>query len=224
MSKNYFSSSIGQKTVVAVTGLMLIGFIIAHLLGNLQLFLGADVFNNYAKMLQDLGGLLWVARGGLIAAFVLHVVFTIKLAVANREARPQQYKNKQFRAATPASRYMTHLGIILLVFVIVHLLHFTFGVIAAENAGLTDWKDRHDVYSMVILGFQDPRYSVLYIICLIALGAHLSHGIQSVFQTVGFYHEKFTPQIRCFSTAFGWLVALGYISIPLSVLCGLVTL
>lgn len=224
MSKNYFSSSIGQKTVVAVTGLMLIGFIIAHLLGNLQLFLGADVFNNYAKMLQDLGGLLWVARGGLIAAFVLHIVFTIKLAVANREARPQPYKNKQFRAATPASRYMTHLGIILLVFVIVHLLHFTFGVIAAENAGLTDWKDRHDVYSMVILGFQDPRYSVLYIICLLALGAHLSHGIQSVFQTVGFYHEKFTPQIRCFSTAFGWLVALGYISIPLSVLCGLVTL
>ncbi len=220
----FFSSSIGKKVIVAVTGLLLLGFVIAHLVGNLQFFLGQEAINSYAVFLQDLGGLLWIARGGLLLAFILHVVFAICLTRQNNSARPVPYKKKNFVEANTASRYMIHFGMIILAFVIVHLLHFTFGILAEENYKLIDTQGRHDVYSMVVSGFMDIRYSAVYILAMLMLGAHLSHGIQSVFQTLGFYHQEYTAKIRALGLAVGWLIALGYMSIPLGVLTGIIKL
>ena len=202
---SFWRSSIGGKVTMAVTGLLLFGFVVSHLLGNLQLLQGPDKINGYAKWLHDLGPLLWVARIGLLAIFVLHVVTAMRLSRQNKAARPVPYAKQDTVQATMASRSMLLSGVTLLVFLIYHLLHFTFGVTNAEHyAAKAAGAGGHDVYTMVTKSFGVPAIAIAYAVFQVVLFLHLSHGIQSMAQTVGFHHARYTKMIKTVS----FLVAL----------------
>ncbi|MCS7204858.1 MAG: succinate dehydrogenase cytochrome b subunit [Leptospiraceae bacterium] len=222
--KRLFTTSVGRKTIVAITGILLILFIIAHMLGNWNMFLGPDAMNSYAQALHDLGGLLWVARIGLLVVFVLHVFFTIQLNIENKMARPVPYYKKEYIKASLSSRTMVLSGLVVFSFVVYHLLHYTFGVIQPETykGNLTDSMGRPDVYSMVIFSFRNPLISLSYIIAMLLLAMHLDHAFQSAFQTLGFANKRNFPKLIQFSRAFAIFVFLGYSVIPLSVLLGII--
>jgi succinate dehydrogenase / fumarate reductase, cytochrome b subunit len=222
--RSFFSSSIGRKAIVGVTGLALIIFLIGHLLGNLQIFLGQDAINNYGVFLRSMPTLIWSARIGLIFVFVVHLIFALKLWKENREARPTAYVAEGTVKATKASRTMALTGSVVLLFVIGHLLHLTFQVILPENAHFVDAKGRHDIYTMVVLGFMNPLVTGLYVLALLMAGSHLSHGIASVFQSLGFRRFLSPAKLDCSSKGLAWLLILGYISIPLAIFTGLVGL
>jgi succinate dehydrogenase / fumarate reductase cytochrome b subunit len=217
-------SSIGAKAIMAVTGLLLLGFVIGHLLGNLQMFLGQDAVNSYAQGLRDLGPLLWVVRIGLLVVFLAHIATGIRLANANENARPVAYQKPHTIRATPASRSMALTGIVILAYVLFHLAHLTFGVIYPDYADLVDAQGRHDVYSMAVLGFQEWWLTGTYLIAMGVLGLHLRHGISSFFQTLGLNHPRYNPVIEKLGPAGGGLIVLGYVSIPLGVLAGIIQL
>lgn len=221
---SFFSSSIGLKVLMAVTGVGLVLFLVAHLLGNLQLFLGQAAFNDYAAFLKSIPGPLWAARIGLIVFFVLHIVTAIKLSRQNSASRPQEYAYQNTVQASVASRTMLKSGMLILAFVVYHLLHFTLGAAHSEYFHLTDSLGRHDVYSMVVRSFQQPEISAAYILLLLFVGFHLSHAIPSFFRTLGFYHPAYTHMIDRGGRALSALIALGYISIPVSVLAGIIQL
>lgn len=208
---------------MALTGVGLIGFIIAHLLGNLLIFLGPESLNSYAKGLHDLGALLWVARIGLIGIFVLHVISAIAVSREKRAARPEGYKVKGNVKSSMASRNMGISGVFILFFVVGHLLHFTLGYIYPSYSNFIDEQGRHDVYRMVVSGFSHPQVAIPYIFALILLGAHLSHGIGSFFQSLGFNHPTYSPIIKKATPILATLITLGYLSIPLSVLCKIIS-
>ena len=220
----WLKSSIGKKALMAVSGLLLVGFVIAHLLGNLLIYLGPEAINAYAQHLRDLGPLLWVARGALLAAVVMHAATSVHLAVENRRARPQPYQLVRRRETTLAARTMMASGLLLVAYLAYHLLHFTFGATNPTLSRVTDALGRHDVYAMMVLSFQQPAISLAYLLGMTALCLHLGHGIGSVFQTLGLTTERTLPRI----TRVGRLVALalylGYISIPCAVLLGIVTM
>ena len=220
---NLLKSSITKKIIMALTGAGLILFIIAHLLGNLQIFIGQDKFNEYAAFLKSLGGLLWVARLGLIAIVVSHIIAAISLTKLNSNAKPIDYKVKNKHKASTASMYMAHSGMIIFFFIVIHLLHFTFGYLQPQYYNLPpDSLGRHDVYTMVIYGFQTPVYAIGYVIAIIGLGFHLSHATSSMFQTVGISGPKITPLIKKAAVGLAVAIVIGYISIPLAVLGGFI--
>ena len=217
----FFNSSIGRKYVVGLTGIALILFLIAHLLGNLQIFAGPKAINDYAAFLESVPQLVWPARIGLLVMFVLHFSFALKLYLENRAARPKSYALEDTVQATVASRIMALSGTIILMFVIGHLLHFTLGIILPEYAELQDAQGRHDVYSMVIKGFQVTPIALFYVLALLLLWSHLSHGISSVFQSLGISHSK-KGVIGNLGPVLSSILIIGYVSIPLSVMFGLV--
>jgi succinate dehydrogenase / fumarate reductase cytochrome b subunit len=224
---DFWRSSIGGKVTMAVTGLLLFGFVVAHLLGNLQLLKGAAAINNYAKMLHDLGALLWVARIGLLAVFVLHVVTAIRLSRANKAARPVAYARQATMQATMASRSMVFSGLTVLAFVVYHLAHFTFGAVHAADAALkakasTAAWNGHDVHAMVTASFGNPAIVAAYVGAQVVLFLHLSHGIQSLAQTLGLHHGRYTPMIKSLSFVLAALIAGGNAFLALSVLLGIV--
>src|SRR3984957_4405600 len=186
----FYQSSIGKKYVVAVTALLLILYVLGHLLGNLQIYMGPDRINTYAKFLHDLGPILWVVRVILIAAFVTHIAATIQLAHENRLAKPRKYAVPGYQRSTMASRTMIISGLIVLCFVIYHLLQFTLHVTDPEFRKLHDSLGRPDVYRMLILGFSPPLVSFFYALALFLLASHLSHGFESVTQTLGINNRR----------------------------------
>ena len=209
--------------IVAVTGIVLIAFVIGHLLGNLQIFLGADWVNSYAEHLRSLGPVLWAIRVFLLTAFILHIVYTISLAIENRRARPVQYKRKDHIKATLASRYMAMSGLIVLVFVLYHLAHFTVRVTDPRFLLLkADPLNRYDVYSMMVYGFQNVYVSGFYIIGLFLLTLHLTHGMSSFLQSLGLNDEKLAPRLAGAGRILAWSIFIGYTSIPVAVLLHLV--
>lgn len=218
----FYQSSIGKKTTVAVTGLLLIVYVLGHLLGNLQIYLSAERLNIYAQFLQGLGPLLWLIRIGLLAVFLIHVVATVQLTLENRRAKPQKYAVPGYQRSTTASRTMIVSGLIVLCFIIYHLLHFTLQTTNPEFRELHDSAGRHDVYRMVILGFQQPLISIFYVLGLFLLTLHLSHGFASVTQTLGINNRKLEGFISTGGQTLAWLVFAGYVSIPLSILLGIV--
>lgn len=240
---------------MAGTGVLLVLFIVGHMVGNMQVFLGAEVFNNYAHFLQSLGELLWIIRLVLFLALVFHVITSIRLKLLNWSAKPQKYKVTNYVKATLTSRTMIWTGIMVFAFLTYHLLHFTIGVVDCENYGHPEYYEkngeyynvaslddiqgkseeeasalsvgkvlfeRHDVYYMVVKGFQQPLVSIFYIIGVILLGFHLAHAIQSAFQTLGAAGPNFTPWMIRISNIFAFLIVLCYISIPITILIGLV--
>jgi succinate dehydrogenase cytochrome b subunit len=218
---HFYRSSVGKKIIVAITGIILILFVIGHLLGNLQIFIGPDWINGYSEHLRDLGPLLWLIRIFLLATVIIHIYVTIRLAIENRRARPEPYIDKRYVKATFASRHMVMSGLIVLAFIIYHLAHFTvrvtdrrFGLLKADPLG------HYDVYSMMVYGFQNYYVSGFYVIGLFLLTLHLSHGSSSFFQSLGLNDKKLTPRLALGGRIFAWLMFIGYTSIPIAVLLG----
>ena len=220
----FYQSSIGKKWIVALTGVVLVLFVIGHMLGNLQIFLGQEVINVYAEKLQSLGDLLWVIRGFLIVVIVTHIVTTVRLAIESAAARPQKYAVKKNIAATTAAKTMLMSGLILISFIIYHILQFTAQTTDPEWRNWHDAAGRHDVYSMMIAAFQSPLVSGFYILSVFLLCLHMSHGIQSFLQTLGGRTRGFAPAMSKASVVIAWLTFLGYASIPAAVLLGFLTL
>jgi succinate dehydrogenase / fumarate reductase, cytochrome b subunit len=183
-------SSLGKKYVMAVTGLGLWVFVIFHMLGNLQIFLGPDKINSYAAFLKNTPALLWSARAGLLFIATLHVVAAAQLVLANRRARPIGYEFKKPVASTFANRTMWISGLIIFAFTLFHLAHFTFGWVNPQFLRLEDAVGRHDVYRMMVTGFSNPLVSIFYIISMGLLLSHLSHGVSSLFQSLGLRSKK----------------------------------
>lgn len=212
------ASSVGAKFGMAVTGILLSLFVVGHLMGNLLVYKGRTAMNDYAALLQSLGAWLWVIRAGLLAVFVVHITFALKLKFANMAARPDRYVKETTVQATWASRYMVLTGLLVLAFVALHLMHFTLRWLG-EVPRLDD--GHADVYDMVIAGFRNPVYVVIYIVAMALLGLHLFHGLQSVFQTLGFRHPGYTPTVEIVCRVIACALALGYITIPVSIYLGL---
>jgi succinate dehydrogenase / fumarate reductase cytochrome b subunit len=219
---NFYRSALGKKAVMAVTGIILFGWITAHMLGNLKLYLGAEHLNEYGEWLRNMGApalpeatALWISRITLLVCGWLHIQAATQLTLMNWKARPDEYKEREYEASDLASRTMRWGGVLLLAFVIFHLLHLTTG-------------DAHpsfrpgDVYHNVVSGFQVVWVSAFYILAQIALGMHLYHGVWSMFQSLGWNHPRFNPWRRTFATAFAVIIAVVNISFPLAVLTGLV--
>jgi len=219
----FYRSSIGKKMIVALTGVILMLFVIGHLLGNLQIFLGPRWVNDYAQHLRDLGPLLWAVRITLLVAVFLHIYFTVSLALDNRRARPQGYKKRDYIRASYASRHMVVSGLVVLAFVVFHLLHFTGRKFDPHFPLLkNDPLNHYDVYSMMVYGFQNYLVSGFYILGMWLLALHLSHGSSSFFQSLGLNNRTLTPRLAFGGRVFAWLLFVGYTSIPVAVLLGLI--
>jgi succinate dehydrogenase / fumarate reductase cytochrome b subunit len=216
--------SIGKKVLMAASGVIAFGFVTGHMAGNLQIFLGPDQLNTYAKALHDMGPAVWLIRAFLGLAFIVHIYMGTQLKLENKASRPVAYSKKATVKATLASRTMIWTGLIVLSFVIYHLLHFTVRTTNPEFQSMFDASGRMDVYSMVIIGFQNYLVSGFYIIAVGLLCYHLSHGISSMFQTLGWTNQNTLPKLEALSKIFATLVFLGYISIPLSVITGFLSL
>ena len=209
--------------IVAGTGVILILFVIGHLLGNLQIFLGPEWINAYSQHLRDLGPLLWFIRVFLLITVILHIYFTILLAIENRRARPEPYIDRQYVRASWASRHMVASGLVVLAFIIFHLLHFTARKFNPQFSLLKlDSLNRSDVYSMMVYGFQNVYVSSFYIVGLFLLTLHLTHGSSSFFQSLGLNNQRLTPRLAIGGRVFAWLLFIGYTSIPVAVLLGFI--
>ena len=217
-----WQSSLGKKYVMAITGLGLFIFVIVHLAGNLQIFLGPDKINSYAKFLKSNPGVLWTLRLGLLATVILHIVAALQLAAINRRARPTSYTHKRPVASTLANRTMVISGLILLAFIIFHLAHFTFGFVNPEYLQLEDPLRRHDVYRMMIEGFSNPAIAIFYIVSMGLLLLHLSHGVSSIFQSLGLRNKKTVGFFDKLAKTSALLIFLGNCSIPLAIWAGVV--
>ncbi|MCB9890041.1 MAG: succinate dehydrogenase cytochrome b subunit [Planctomycetes bacterium] len=217
-----FHSSIGRKFSMALTGLLLFGFLIGHLSGNLLIFKGQGPLNDYAAWLASLGPVLWVVRLVLLAIFATHVVLGISLAKENRAARPERYAYESTVKATLPSRWMVRTGLLVLAYVLYHLAHFTFGIVQPAGHAMVDATGRPDVYGMVVHGFRNPVVTLSYVAFLAVLGFHLWHGLASFFQTMGLSHQRYSRCVRALAHLATWILILGYVAIPMAVLTGLV--
>jgi succinate dehydrogenase / fumarate reductase cytochrome b subunit len=230
----YWQSSIGKKLIVAVTGIVMVLFLAGHLTGNLLIFAGREAFNDYAQFLHEAGhgALIWVARIGLLVALFLHVIATIQLTRQNRAARKAKYEYKQAIQVKKSSLLMIWSGLTILAFIIFHILHFTVKVAGGfsemiDQAHLaSSGETRHDAYGMVIAGFQNSGLNIavvaFYVIAMSLLCSHLSHGVGSIFQTLGLRSQKSQELIRKISLGYAFVIWAGFISVPLSILFGFV--
>jgi succinate dehydrogenase / fumarate reductase cytochrome b subunit len=217
-------SSIGRKLAVAATGIALLGFLLVHLAGNLQIFLGRDAINAYAVNLRKLGALLWIARVGLVVLAIVHVALSVQIAAENRVARPVRYRAAGRIQTTPQARSMTLTGLLVLSFVGFHLAHLTWGLTHPAHARLLDPEGRPDVYSMMVLGFQQPAVAGTYMLAMVLLGLHLLHGLNSIWQTLGINHPRWNVLLAGTGPLLGTLIAGGYLAIPAAVLAGIIRL
>jgi len=211
----FYESTIGKKAIMAVTGLILFGFLILHMAGNLQIFLGPAVMNHYAETLHGNPGLLWTARIVLLISVALHIWASIQLSLIKKEARPVSYVKRANVSSSWASRSMMLTGPIVAAFVVFHLLHLTTGTIHPQFVPL-------HAYENLVNGFLVVPFAIAYIVVMIFIGFHLSHGIWSMFQSMGLSHPRYTPMIKKFAAVFSWILVAGFISVPLAVLTGLV--
>lgn len=222
---NIFGSSLGKKYIMAVSGFVLFLFVIAHLAGNLQFFIGPESINRYGDFLQTNLEVLWPARIILLIMVGLHIWSAIKLSAENKAARPVPYANWNPTVASYASRTMLMSGLIVLAFIIYHLLHFTVQVeyinLTHQNfVTLEDAKGRHDIFKMIVLGFSNGWVSAFYIFAIALLCLHLSHGLSGMFQSIGWKNQAYSPYLEKAARILAWLIFIGYVSIPISVLLG----
>ena len=218
-----YRSTIGKKVIMAVTGLMLVGFVIAHMAGNLQMFQGAAKMNGYAAFLKGTGELLWIARAGLFGATVLHVLMAWQLTQIKNAARPVGYARRDPQVSTLASRSMRWGGLLLLVFIVFHILHFTTGTLfplASKPDGVYPAYSETGVYGNVISAFRNPLVSAFYVVSMLFLMLHLFHGAWSSVRTLGLAKPSRFPLHRRISTVIAIVVWLGFTAIPVGVLLG----
>ncbi len=207
---------------MAITGLLLFIFVIVHMVGNLQIYLGPEKINAYARFLKSNPVILWGARFGLLGIAVLHVVTALQLALANRRARGVAYAGSKPIASTFAQRTIVMSGLIILAFILFHLAHFTLGWVDPQYLHFEDAAGRHDVYRMMVTGFSNPIVSIFYLVSMGLLLMHLSHGVSSIFQSLGLRSKKtfgFFDKLAKLSAS---AIFLGNCSIPLAILAGLV--
>ena len=222
---SYWNSSIGKKLIVAVTGLALVLFLAGHLIGNLLVFVGREAFNDYAELLHHAlhGAGVWIARIGLLTAVTLHIVATIQLTRENRAARTP-YAFDATVQASKSSRIMIWSGLTILAFIVYHLLHFTvhagntYGSYVDPDHLAKTGLTRPDAWKMVIDGFSVWYVAAFYVIAMTLLCSHLSHGVASMFQTLGLRSKKSRPLIATISKGYALLIWLGFISIPIAIL------
>ena len=213
----FFLSSIGKKQVLAITGFFLCLFVLGHLGGNFLIFKGPEAFNGYAEKLASLGIILWLVRIGIITIFLVHLVFMSILVVENWMARDVSYKYKRSSPERSiATKTMPYTGVVIFVYIIFHLLDFTFA--AHEGVGAMIANKDLGLYGVVVNTFLNPYHSLAYIVVMILIGWHISHGIQSVFQTIGIYHSAYTPGIKVVSDTVGLVVAVAFSSIPIFIM------
>jgi succinate dehydrogenase / fumarate reductase cytochrome b subunit len=212
----FWMSTVGKKVLMALSGIILLAYVVAHMLGNMQLYLGTELINGYARLLHLNEGFLWTARIVLLVAVGVHAIAGIELWINKREARPIPYRTKENIQATAASRSMIWTGVIIAAFIVYHVLDLTVGVAHAgpyvhlEAAG------------NLISGFSHPVPAVAYIVAMIALGFHLWHGVYSMFGSLGLSHPRYTAGVKRLAALAATLIALGNISFPVAVLTGLV--
>jgi succinate dehydrogenase / fumarate reductase cytochrome b subunit len=212
---HFYASTVGKKAVMSVSGLVLFLFVIGHLVGNLQIYEGPEKLNAYAHFLRSMPALLWGVRVTLIVMLALHIWSSVQLALRKFDARPTGYIKKKATQSSYASRTMYWSGPIILAFVTYHLLDFTFGTVNPRF-------QEGDVYANVVASFQFIPVSAFYIIAMLLLGMHLFHGLWSMFQSLGFSHPRYSPVLKRGAAVVAILIAAGNISIPLSVLAGVV--
>jgi succinate dehydrogenase / fumarate reductase, cytochrome b subunit len=217
MPAPFLHSTVGKKVVVALTGLVLYLFIVGHLLGNLQIFLGPEKLNAYGRYLHETAPLLWGARIVLLVSVFFHFLFTVQLTIHNRRSRPVGYAMHEPIQASAASRFMIWSGLFLIFFVVYHILHFTTGAAHPQFNPL-------DVYGNVVIGFSSAPVIAVYALAMISLGFHLSHGVYSLFQTLGLNHPKYNSLRRALALASGWLIPIGYLTIPAAVALGILVI
>jgi succinate dehydrogenase / fumarate reductase cytochrome b subunit len=215
----FWQSQVGKKFVSAVTGVLLFLFVVGHLLGNLQAFQGATKFNGYAELLQSAKGLLWTVRLVMLTALVLHATAGIQLYLRAREARPQPYRVPLANPATVSSKTMIWTGLLTLAFIVYHLLDLTLGA-AFVHAGFV----QGEAYQNLVTTFRSFGKVVFYGVSLIGLGLHLSHGLYSLWQSLGFRQPLWTPTITKVAVLLGVFLAIAYLTIPAGVVAGLIRL
>lgn len=218
----FVRSSIGKKILVALTGAALVIFLLGHMLGNLLIFLGPEALNTYGHKLKSSGALLWMARIGLLVMAAVHIIFTIKLTKENRAARADRYGYNATIQASKSSRFMIFSGLTILAFIVYHILHFTLHV-GNDYSQLTynlDGHEVHDVYKMVVQGFSWLPASAFYIFAMGLLCSHLSHGVSSMFQTLGLTTARTWPVFKGLGVAYALLIFVGNCSIPVAVMLG----
>jgi succinate dehydrogenase / fumarate reductase cytochrome b subunit len=251
-ANTYLASTVGRKILVAATGLLLVGFLVGHMIGNLKMFSGPESINKYAYFLKhDIGALIWIARGGLLLLFVAHLILAVRLRLAAQAARPVPYRVMKSAQATLQAKTMLWTGVVILAFTAYHLLHFTLGLVHPASAGgpddyltqrvnqqlaernlspgaavnyleLRDEAGRHDVYAMVVAGFRTPYISAIYLMCQVLLLVHLSHGIQASLQTLGLVGKRFTPAAGVLGWAVAGTIFAGNVAIVAAVWAGYV--
>lgn len=217
-----YDTAVGKKAAMATTGIILFAFVVLHMLGNFKLYQGPEKMNAYAEWLRGIGtpalphaALLWIARLVLLAAVAVHTVAAIQLTIRNNKARPSQYVRYRSVSSNYAARTMRWSGVIILLFIIYHLMHFTWGTVHAEF-------QPGNVYHNVVVGFQNVWVSAVYIAAQLALGFHLYHGTWSLFQSLGWSHSAFNHWRRYFAIASALMITLGNVSFPIAVLTGVV--
>lgn len=228
---DFYATAVGKKYVMAITGIMLLGFVFVHMIGNLKMYLGQEDFDHYAEFLRELlvpimprTVVLWLMRGGLLTAAFLHVHAAVSLTKLNREARSVKYQGpRDYQIANFASRTMRATGIIVFLFLFWHLADLTWGWWNATGTSAADGEFvRGEAYGNVVRSFERVPVAVLYIVANIALGTHLYHGVWSVFQSMGWNNPKFKAWRRHIAIAFATLIVVGNVSFPIAVLAGIV--
>lgn len=219
-----YRSSIGKKVMMAVSGILLTGFVLAHMLGNLKMFQGPEAMDSYAVFLKEFGypvlpeyGLLWVARIALLLAVGVHAVAAFQLWQQSRRARPARYRKEDSQVFSYASRTMRWGGVIVLLFVVYHILHFTTGTVHSDF-------EYGAVYANVVVGFQNPAIALFYLVAVGSLALHLYHGVWSVFTTLGVQNPKVERLRRPLAAGISLLLFVGYATVPVGVLAGILTL
>jgi len=223
-----YGTALGKKYVMAITGVLMIGFVVAHMVGNLKMYLGEEDLNHYAEFLNRLlypiapeGAVLWILRGGLVTAVLLHIHAAYSLTQLNRHARPVKYQSaRDYQVASFASRTMRWTGIIVLLFIIWHLLDLTLGV--TNTIGTSGEFVKEEVYANVVRSFERVPVAVFYILANIALGVHLFHGTWSLFQSMGWNNPRFNEWRRAIAIGVATIVVVGNVSFPVAVLAGIV--
>jgi succinate dehydrogenase / fumarate reductase cytochrome b subunit len=226
-----YGTAVGKKYAMAITGIMLLGFVLAHMVGNLKMYLGPSHLNDYAEFLRNLlvpilprTIALWLMRLGLIGAVLLHIHAAYSLTVMNRKARSVKYQSpRDYQVANFASRTMRWTGILVALFVLWHLADLTWGFANNWGARAADGRFvRGDAYGNVVRSFERVPVTVLYVVANIALGIHLFHGVWSLFQSMGWNNPRFNMWRRYLATGFATLIVVGNVSFPIAVLAGIV--
>jgi len=214
---------VGKKVVMAVTGIVLVGFVIAHMIGNLKIFLGAEAIDAYAVFLRTMGepmfpsgALLWVARIVLLVCVALHITAAVQLTHMNQDARPRGYETRRLITSTYASRTTRWSAVILALFIVYHLLHLTAGVVSFQPGEFVHLS----VYDNVVAAFSVWYVALFYVVAMACLCLHLDHGIWSLLQTLGWNNARTTPALQALSRGVALVVFVGFISVPVAVMAG----